>query len=224
MAYLEGKNWRDRPRAIVAVVAIHALIGYALITGLKATGFVMRDDRFKTRDFTVPLKPPPPPKPDQKAAPDPPLTEPKVNAPIPPLDLGPQRPATDASEIIIPQYDPVPKPLPAATPGPMTTPLPKFSPVGVRPRNDPRSWVTTSDYRSSWINRQMVGTARFRLEIAADGKVRNCTITSSSGHPELDAATCALVTRRARFDAAKDETGARSSGSYASSVKWELPD
>ena len=70
----------------------------------------------------------------------------------------------------------------------------------------------------------MVGTARFRLEIAADGKVQNCTITSTSGHPELDAATCALVTRRARFDAAKDETGARTSGSYASSVRWELPE
>jgi protein TonB len=224
MAYLQAKSWRDRPGAIAAVVVIHGLIGYALITGLKATGIVTRDGPFKTQDFTVPLKPPPPPEPDQKAEPDTLLTQPKVNAPIPPLDLSPQRPAFDATDIIIPQYDPIPKPLPSATPGPIVTPSPKFSPVGVRPRNDPGSWVTTADYRSSWINREMVGTARFRLEVAADGKVQNCTITTSSGHPELDAATCALVTRRARFDAAKDETGARTTGSYASSVKWELPE
>jgi protein TonB len=64
---------------------------------------------------------------------------------------------------------------------------------------------------------------RFRQEIAADGKVQNCTITGSSGYPELDKATCDLITRRARFEAAKDETGARTSGSYTSSVRWELP-
>lgn len=224
MAYLQAKSWRDRPGAIAAVVAIHGLIGYALVTGLEATGFVTRDEPFKTQEFTVPIKPPPPPKPDRKAEPDTPLTQPKVNAPIPPIDLGPQRPSIDATDVIIPHYDPVPRPIPSATPGPITTPSPKFSPVGVRPRNAPGSWVTTADYRSSWINREMVGTARFQLEIAADGRVQSCTITSSSGHPELDAATCALVTRRARFDPAKDETGARTSGNYTSSVKWELPE
>jgi protein TonB len=225
MAFLQQKSWRDRPGAIAAVIAIHGLVGYALITGLKATGLVTHDGPLIGETIDVPITPPPPPpKPDTKVEPDTSLTQPKANAPIPPLDLGPQRPAIDATDIIIPQHDPIPKPLPSASQGPMTTPSPKFSPVGVRPRNDPGSWVTTSDYRSSWINREMVGTARFRLEVAADGKVQNCAIIGTSGYPELDAATCALVTRRARFDAAKDETGARTSGSYTSSVKWELPE
>ena len=40
----------------------------------------------------------------------------------------------------------------------------------------------------------------------------------------LDAATCKLLTRRARFEAASDETGAKIVGSYSGSVRWEIPD
>ncbi len=225
MAYLQQKSWRDRPGAIVAVVAIHGLIGYALITGLKSTGFVTRDDPLIGGTIEVPITPPPPPpkpEPSQKA--DPVEFSHPTSVPMPPLPLPPQGPTIDSTTAMFPPTDPIIKAPPGPMPVPSTTPSPKFSPVGVRARNDPGSWVTTSDYRSSWINRELVGTARFRLEIAADGKVQNCTITGSSGHPELDAATCALVTRRARFDAAKDETGARTSGSYTNSVKWELPE
>jgi protein TonB len=224
MAYLQQNTWRDRPGAVAAVIVIHGLIGYALVTGLKGTAILTEKDPFEGYEVQVPIDPPPPPKPETKAEVDPKLSQPKVNAPLPPIDLGPQRPPIDATDVIIPQFDPIPKPLPSGTPGPMTTPSPKFSPVSARPRNNPGSWVTTADYRSSWINREMIGTARFRLEIAADGKVQNCTITGSSGYSELDKATCDLVTRRARFDAAKDETGARTSGSYSSSVRWELPE
>lgn len=224
MAYLQQNTWRDRPGAVGAVIVIHGLIGYALITGLKGTAILTEKDPFQGYEVKVPIDPPPPPRPEAKAEADPKLSQPKVNAPMPPIDVGPQRPPIDASDVIIPQYDPIPKPLPSAAPGPITTPSPKFSPVSARPRNNPGSWVTTADYRSSWINREMVGTARFRLGVTADGKVQDCTITSSSGYSELDKATCDLVTRRARFDAAKDEAGARTSGSYTGSVRWELPE
>ena len=225
MAYLQQHTWRDRPGAVAAVIAIHGIIGYALVTGLEASQLIDLDPPLIGEQIDqIPLTPPPPPKPDEKVEPDPQLTAPKPNAPVPPIDLGPQRPPIDATPLILPPVDFLPKAIPSPTPGPLTTPSPKFSPVSVRPRNDPGSWVTTADYRSSWINREMVGITRFRLEVAADGKVQNCTITGSSGYPELDKATCDLVSRRARFDAAKDETGARTRGSYASSVRWELPE
>ena len=63
-----------------------------------------------------------------------------------------------------------------------------------------------------------------RKLIAASGRVESCTITGSSGHPELDRATCELVARRARFDPAKDSSGAKVSGTYTSSVRWQLPE
>ena len=225
MAYLQQNTWRDRPGAVAAVIAIHGVIGYILINGLEATQIIDLDPPLIGEQIEeIPLTPPPPPKPDEKVEPSPQLTAPKPTAPLPPLDLSPQRPPLDATPLIMPPTDLVPKVIPSPTLGPSTTPSPKFRPVSARPRNNPGSWVTTADYRSSWINREMVGTARFRLEIAADGKVENCTITGSSGYPELDKATCDLVTRRARFDAAKDETGARTGGSYTSSVRWELPE
>ena len=40
----------------------------------------------------------------------------------------------------------------------------------------------------------------------------------------LDDATCRLISRRAQFDPATDETGARVPGTYTGSVRWELPD
>lgn len=228
MAYLQHNGWRDRPGAVAAVIAIHGLVGYALVNGLSFTQLIKTIDNPDGIEITVPLDPPPPPPPppDQKVEPQPQLTAPKVNAPIPPVDLGPQRPPIDTTPVVIPNLEIVPRVVPSATPGPVITPrpTPRFNPVAARPRNDPGSWVTEADYRSSWINRAMVGTARFRLQIAANGKVEGCSITGSSGYPELDKATCELVTRRARFDPAKDDSGAAASGTYASSVRWQLPE
>ncbi len=222
MAYVQHTSWRDRPGAVIGVIAIHGVIGYALVSGLSFNQIVDTIKNPQGIAVQVPLDPPPPP-PDRTVEADPTIAENPLVAPLPPVDLGPQRPAIETT-IVIPQFiDLVPKVIPSPTPGPTTRPGPTFDPVAARPRNDPGSWVTEADYRSSWINREMAGTARFRLQIAASGKVEACTVTGSSGYPELDKATCDLVTRRARFDPAKDSSGARAAGSYASSVRWQLP-
>jgi protein TonB len=65
---------------------------------------------------------------------------------------------------------------------------------------------------------------RFRLDIAADGRVVGCPITGSSGHPELDAATCALVRRRARFQPARGSEREPGAGSYSNAIDWQLPE
>jgi protein TonB len=54
--------------------------------------------------------------------------------------------------------------------------------------------------------------------------VTGCTITRSTGHAALDKATCDLVSKRGRFDAARDGNGKPVAGSYSNSVRWSIPE
>ena len=113
MAYVQ-QSWRDRPGAVAAVVAIHAVIGYALVTGLgysKIIEVVKNPGAIFIPD--VPLPPPPPepvPQPTQKAI-DPPMV-----APLPKFDVGPQRPPVETTPNVVPTPDvrPYIAPLPIA--------------------------------------------------------------------------------------------------------------
>ena len=58
----------------------------------------------------------------------------------------------------------------------------------------------------------------------AAGKVTGCSITRSTGHGALDAATCELVSKRARFDAARDGTGKPVAGNFTGSITWNIPE
>ena len=225
MAYLEHRNLRDRPGAIVAVVAIHAVVGYGLVTGLsfeKIVATVKNPEGIFVPEVELP--PPPPPKPEPTVEPEPALATPPVHVPIPQLDLSPARPPIDTTPIIVPLPDPIPYVAPRPTPSAAPAARPTFDPLPAKPRNSPGSWVTVDDYRSSWISREWTGVARFRLEVGANGRVQDCTITGSSGHAELDNATCALIVRRAQFEPAKDATGAKVASTYSNSVRWELPE
>lgn len=221
MAYLQHTSWKDRPGAVAGVIAVHALIGYALVTGLSFTGFAEKVRKLRARDYVdVPL-PPPPPKATVEPAPN--LIDPPAVAPIPKLDPSPVRPDLDTTANIVPTPDFVPRPVPTQASASLPA-KPAFDQIGARPKGSPTNWVTVNDYRTSWINREMTGTARFRLEVGANGRVERCAITATSGHPELDKATCALVAQRARFEPAKDASGATVAGTYANAVRWELPE
>jgi len=63
-------------------------------------------------------------------------------------------------------------------------------------------------------------TATFRVTIDDDGRVANCQITQSSGHADLDEATCKNVSRRARFRKPSDGFGTV----YTNRVRWVIPD
>ncbi|MFZ1743700.1 MAG: TonB family protein, partial [Pontixanthobacter sp.] len=65
--------------------------------------------------------------------------------------------------------------------------------------------------------------ATFKVSVGTNGKVQNCQIVASTGHSALDEATCDLVTKRARFEPARDSSGNKTTGDYSTSVKWQLP-
>jgi periplasmic protein TonB len=62
------------------------------------------------------------------------------------------------------------------------------------------------------------------VSVSPEGRVTSCNITSSSGSPDLDEATCSNVTRRARFNPATDGEGQPISGSYSGRIRWVIPE
>lgn len=231
MAYADQTR-RPSPASMIAVVAVHAAIGTALITGLSFTGVLKPPPKpLSGAQIELPKPPPPEPLPEPQLEPRPQASDPidTIVAPKPPISFAAPTPPFSTTEIILPR-DPVirqPGPELPASPAPLpsaTSTASGVAPLAARPRNDPGRWITTSDYRSSWIARELTGTARFRLEIAADGRVTDCTITGSTGHAALDAATCRLLEQRARFEPARNSKGDAVASSFANAVRWELPD
>jgi protein TonB len=219
MSYLDRTaDPNRRTAAIVGVIAVHALIGYGLVTGLAAR---FRPPVHRTIDgYSVPLPTPTPP-------PPPPTPQPSATAtPQGPIAL-PQPFPTDAPTFPPPNPIPFPDPIPTAVPS-AQPPLPPAHPAAVKPRpavpkNDPKTWVTTDDYPSRDLREGNEGTARFRVTVGTNGRVVACEIVRSSGHRGLDEATCRAVKARARFVPAKDGNDEAVAGEYSNNVLWRIP-
>jgi protein TonB len=225
MAYIDSRTPQDRAKSIAGVVAVHGALAYALLIGLQATGVIPTADApLKGEIITEVPIPPPTPKPDEVVEETAP-TESYVHVPQQKLDIISDKPLIPIINDPLPPIGPIEiEAFPTPKPTPVGQASPAFDAVAAKPRNDTSQWVTTDDYRSSWINRELTGVARFRVQVGTDGRVKQCTVTVSSGHSELDRATCDLVTQRARFEAARNTDGEKTTGSYSSAVAWQLPD
>lgn len=218
MAYADRRSLRTRGTGIAGVVVVHVGLAALVMVGLSTS--VTREiitGPFIARN--IPATPPPPPPVDdpkpQKNKVQTPTYTPPIHDPLPRRDILETKPLPHVDEWPTDLF-PLPKdPIPG---------LGTAKPVTASPRNDPGRWVTDSDYRTIWINKEMSGTARFTLDVDHNGRVSDCRITQSSGHAELDEATCALIAKRARFKPAKDGNGNLASGSYSSAIRWQLPD
>jgi protein TonB len=83
---------------------------------------------------------------------------------------------------------------------------------------------STDDYPMEAIRREEQGTTAYRLTVSRRGRVTGCEITSSSGSSALDSQTCRILTRRARFEPARDVQGKRIADTYSGRIRWELPE
>ena len=97
---------------------------------------------------------------------------------------------------------------------------PFYDPRAVTPIGGPGRWMTNDDYPAAAMREQREGNAGFRLTIDPAGLVTDCEITESTGHSDLDAETCAVIKRRARFNTAPDEGGPRF---YENRIRWQIP-
>jgi protein TonB len=218
MAYADQQGMStNRIIAIILVVLLHAGIGFALVSGLAYEAIKKVKEKMEVIDVKEEKPPeeelPPPPE-------DKPMEPPPVTAPPPPF-----APPTNNTLPPAPVDRPVPftpAPAPKAEPAPPPAPTVDKS-RSCKPRNNPGSWATTNDYPSRALQQEREGTAGFRISVGPDGKVTDCQVTGSSGHADLDAATCTNVKRRARFDPALDKDGNQTSCSYSNRVTWRIP-
>lgn len=215
MAYADQQMSGNRIIAIIIVALIHVAVGYALITGLAYSAVKKAIERVTTVDITEPPPPPPdtPPPPQPDTPPPPVAPPPPINISVapPPIQVQPNIPPPAPVIRIVP---------PAAPPAP---PPPRFTPKNPEPRGNPGSWATTDDYPSRALREEREGVTRFTLQVGSDGRVTNCTVTGSSGSPDLDEAACRALTRRARFKPATNGEGQPVAGSYSNSVRWQIP-
>lgn len=215
MAYADQQMSGNRITALIVVAIIHIVLGYALVTGLAYEGAAKLIKKVTAIDIKEEVKkdePPPPPK--------------KVDAPPPPV-APPVRinVATTPPQITTVQTPPPPAPivLAPAPSAPVAPPPPRIQPRGPSPKGQPGNWANSNDYPSRALREEQEGVTRFRVSVGPDGRVASCDITGSSGSSELDSATCSLITRRGRFTPANDGEGQPVSGSWSSSVRWQIP-
>ena len=222
MAYADKPPMSNsRIAAIVIVAIIHALLGYAFVTGLAFN--VVKKVAADLKTFNVEEPPPP----DQKPPPPPPPqpnTPPPVVSPPPIVRTNTLPPPVTTVSVAPPTHitmtAPPAPPLPPAPPPPPPPP-PRVEPA--KAKANLASYVSDADYPDSAIRAEEQGTTGFRLQVGPDGRVSSCEVTSSSGSAALDSATCRIMKSRARFTPAHDATGKPVGDSASSRIKWVLP-
>jgi len=214
MAYADQEVSGNRIAAFVIVALLHVALGYALVTGLAYEGVKQLVKKVTTVDIKKdePKKEPPPPKKVEAAPP--------IVAPPPKMNIATVSPPVEIVQTVPP---PVPPPVIVAPPAPVAAPPPRFQPKSATPKGNPANWATTNDYPTRALREEREGTTSFRVTVGPDGRVTSCSVTGSSGSPDLDEATCSNVTRRARFNPATDGEGNPTTGQYSSRVRWVIP-
>jgi len=212
MAYGDQTMSTRKAVAIAMVIVLHAVIGYAFVTGLAYN--VVKKVARDLKTFDVEEEAPPPP---DKPPPPPPETRiepPPVIAPPPIVQVAPTVAPPIVSE---------PMPPPQITPSAPPAPPPPAVSRRLEARGAPGEWVTPEDYPSADLRAENQGTTSFELAVGPDGKATDCRVTNSSGFPSLDAKACQMLLRRARFKPQLDGNGQPMPATYRNRVRWQIP-
>jgi protein TonB len=217
MSYVDQPISRGRVYAIAIVAVLHALLAYAFVSGLAYKFVKGLNPDMKTFDVKEepppPPEEPPPPPPDQPSAP--PITAVQSPIPSPSPMVVPLPPPTLPSPPVVIAAPPAPVPTPPPPPPRVVPPQ--------RARANLNSYFSTDDYPAAALRSNDQGTTGFRLTIGPNGRVTDCSVTSSSGSAALDQATCRILRSRARYTPARDSSGNPTSGTDSGRVTWRLP-
>lgn len=238
---------RDHGRktgAALIVLALHGLLGYALLTGFQHTALRVIEVRLKVFDLP---EPPPPPLPKPRPAERP---SPAPEAAASPADL-----KADPTPVVAPPaMIEVPSPIVAA-PEPLPVPDGNEADAGSSTREGPGSGaggegagrgsggqgsgtggggatraqrvsgsLLDSDYPRQALRMGIEGSVRVRFTVTEDGRVTRCTILETSGFALLDQTTCRLAERRFRYRPALDASGRPVPQDEVRTYDWWLPE
>ena len=230
MAYLDQQG-SGRAVSVGIVVVVHALIGYAFVTGL-TPGWV--DKYLPKPPITVFVPTPPealPPDPAETkkptiapaTAPVPEIRAPRVEGiPVPVTPTDPVPPKQGPFGSI--DFTPAPPPLPKVIPVPLEPVAKAVEPPRVVQGAAIRSYgFGNADYPNEALRAEESGTTRVRVTVSASGRASDCKVTGSSGSYSLDQAACRLVKSRSRFAPAKDSAGKAVEQSIVLPITWRLP-
>lgn len=216
MAYADQQMSGNKITAIVIVALIHVFVGYALVTGLAYEAAKKVINKVTTVDIKEekPKEEEPPPPPPKQDTPPPPIV-----APPPPINIAPAPPPVQT--VLTP---PPPPPVVIQTAAPPPPPPPAVSKAkGATPKGM-SNWAARiqANYPTRAAREEREGTVGVRVSIGPDGRVTSCSVTSSSGSPDLDGAACDGMTRYARFNPALDTAGNPISDSYSTRIVYKL--
>jgi len=222
---MEGAFYQPKkssPTALTIVVLMH---GAALTALALARGEVLGpppEPPLVVETYKEKVIPPEePPKPVEKVTPqqDTVITRARPDVILPPLP----GPTVEWKEQPVAKFpDPGPVVLPREPA--ITLPAEKARTVEpARAKANLASYVSDEDYPSNAVRNEEQGTTRFRLAVGPDGRVKECTVTSSSGSSALDATTCKLMKQRARFTPARNNRDEATSDSVTNAIRWVLP-
>lgn len=219
MAYADQQMSTNKVVALVIVALIHVFVGYALVTGLAYEAAKKVINKVTTVDIKEekPKEEEPPPPPPKEDTPPPPIV-----APPPPINIAPAPPPVQ-TVITPPPAPPVVIQTAAPPPAPPPPPPGPSKARGVKPKGQ-GSWAARiqSNYPTRAAREEREGRVGVRVTVGPDGKVSACSVSGSSGSPDLDEAACDGMQRYARFDPALDADGNPVSSSYSTAIVYKL--
>jgi protein TonB len=208
------------------VLALHLLLGWALVTGLAQRMIEVIKAPIETKIIEE-VKPPPPPPPEN--LPPPPKFAPPPPSFVPPPEVNVNPPPTPAPAIttttVAPPPAPVtiaPPPAPAAPPAP-----PAPARVAARPAiaNVGQCAPKSEDYPAAALRAEATGTTRVRFTVGADGRMTASEVVKSSGssreHKQMDRVALAKLSE-CRFTAGTDEFGKPVGATFEVEYVWKL--
>jgi protein TonB len=212
------------------VVALHALAGWALITGLAQRMVEVIKSPIETKIIDE-VRPPPPPPPEN--LPPPPKFQPPPPSYVPPPEVNvspPPQPAPTITTVITP---PPPAPVtiaPAPPPAP-APPAPAAPPPAPRVAAQPavlnvRSCAPRNeDYPAAALRAEATGMTVIRFTVGPDGKVESSQIVRSAGpsreHKMLDRVAQAKLSE-CTFKPGIDENGRAVGGTTQVEFVWKI--
>lgn len=224
----QQRNPGRHAMGIGIVLALHLLLGWALVSGLAQRMVEVIKSPIDTKIIDE-VKPPPPPPPEN--LPPPPKFQPPPPAFVPPPEVNvapPPVPAPTITTVITPPPPAPPPPvITAPTPAP-APPAPAPPPrVAARPAvlNVQSCAPRNEDYPTAALRAEATGTTRIRFTVGVDGKVESSQIVRSAGssreHKMLDRVAATKLSE-CTFRPGIDENGKPTGGTTEVEFVWKI--